>query len=209
MTLVEVIIMENYEYLYSMGNLILAWRNARKEKTLNEDIIEFENNLERNILDLHYELKNRTYSPKPLTTFVLRDPKTRVISKSHFRDRVVHHALILVIRKDFEKTFIYDSCANQIDKGNLFAVKRFIKFSRKVSKNFTCPCFFLKADIKHYFQEVNHEILINIIKRKINDENIIWLIQQILNNHCAGGGRTTRRYALRELYLSILCECLS
>ena len=97
-----------YEYLYSMGNLTIAWRNAKKGKTLNDNIIGFERNLEKNLLALHYELKNKTYKPKPLTTFVLRDPKTRVISKSAFRDRVVHHALINVIGMIFEKAFIYD-----------------------------------------------------------------------------------------------------
>jgi len=171
-----------YEYLYSMGNLTLAWRKARKGKIKNKDVVEFEKNLEKNLLDLHYELKNKAYKPELLTTFVLRDPKTRVISKSDFRDRVVHHALILTIGKYFENQFIYDSCANQIGKGNLFAIQRFRKFSRKVSRNFTSPTFCLKADIRHYFQKVNHEVLINIISRKIRDENVLWLIGRILNN---------------------------
>lgn len=42
--------------------------------------------------------------------------------------------------------------------------------------------YILKADIKHYFQKVNHNILINIIKRKIKDEKVIWLIKKILEN---------------------------
>jgi len=49
----------------------------------------------------------------------------------------------------------------------------------------------LKADIKHYFQEVNHGILLKIMKRKINDARVIWLIEQILNNCSSkrdGGG---------------------
>src|SRR3989344_2823889 len=45
----------------------------------------------------------------------------------------------------------------------------------------------LKADIKHYFQEVNHNILINIINKKINDEKVIWLIKRILKNISIGG----------------------
>jgi hypothetical protein len=43
----------------------------------------------------------------------------------------------------------------------------------------------LKADIKHYFQTVYHEILIRIIKRKIRDEKVIWLIRKILKNNPA------------------------
>jgi len=174
-----------------MGNLTFAWRKARKEKTSHDDIIEFENNLEKNLLALYYELKNKTYKPKPLTNFVLRDPKTRLISKSDFRDRVVHHTLLLVIGNIFQKQFIYDSCANQISKGTLFALKRFDYFKRKVTNNFKQPAFCLKADVKHYFQEVSHEILISILSRRIKDEEILWLIKQILsNNVIRSGGRT-------------------
>jgi retron-type reverse transcriptase len=112
----------------------------------------------------------------------LTDPKTRKISKSAFRDRIVHHALVKVIEPIFDKSFIYDSCANRKVKGNLFAIKRFELFKRKVTNNLKSEAFCLKADIKHYFQEVNHEALINLIRRKINDKKIIWLIKQILYN---------------------------
>ena len=180
-----------------MENLILAWRKARKGKTLHKDVVEFEKHLIENLLALHYELKNKTYKLRPLTTFVLRDPKTRVISKSDFRDRVVHHAIILVISRMFEREFIYDSCANQIGKGNLFALSRFNLFSRKITKNLTRNAFCLKADIRHYFKEVDHEILLKIIRRKIADEKVIWLIRRILSNTVqSGGGADARRVCL-------------
>ncbi len=172
-----------YNYLCSMGNLMIAWRKARKGKSGSFDIIDFEADLIRNLLSLHYELKNKTYKPKPLRTFVLRDPKTRVISKSDFRDRIVHHALINCIKHIFENTFIYDSCANQLNKGTLFALKRFQKFMRKVSDPISQRGFCLKADIRHYFQEVDHEILLNIIRKRLDDCDVIWLIQQILSNN--------------------------
>lgn len=181
-----------YPRVYSLDNLLLAWRRARKRKTKRRDIIEFEENLEKNLLDLYNELKLMTYSPRKLQTFTLRDPKTRKISKSDFRDRVIHHALINIIGITFEKRFIYDSCAGIKDKGTLFALKRFEEFKRRVcrncnniknkfnDKNFVRGyCF--KADIKHYFQEVNHNILIDIIRKRIKDENVMWLIKQILN----------------------------
>ena len=171
-----------YPEIFNMSNLILAWRKARKGKTKKHYVKEFEENLIKNLLELSEELKNQTYKPKPLKTFILRDPKTRKISKSDFRDRIIHHALVRVIEPIFDKTFIYDSCANRIGKGNLFALKRFHKFMRKVTINRSRKAFCFKADIKHYFQEVDHDILIHIIKRKISDEKVIWLINQILDN---------------------------
>lgn len=41
----------------------------------------------------------------------------------------------------------------------------------------------LKADIRHYFETVDHEILLKLIRRKIKDEKVIWLIETILKNH--------------------------
>ena len=176
-----------YSQIYDRDNLVFALLKARKGKTKKDYILEFEANLINNLLKLQKELKDKIYKPKPLVTFILRDPKTRVISKSDFRDRIVHHALVRIIEPIFDKTFIYDSCANRIGKGNLFALKRFELFKRKVTKNNNKIAFCLKSDIKHYFQEVNHSILISIISRKIEDKKIIGLIKKILSNTCSGG----------------------
>lgn len=180
-----------YEEIYSLYNLYLAYKKARKGKTKKLYVIEFETNLFENLLNLYHELKYEIYSPKPLKTFILRDPKTRKISKSDFRDRIIHHALIRIIDPIFDKIFIYDCSANRKGKGTLFAIKRFHKFIKKVSRNGKTKGWFnnnqisgycFKADIKHYFQEVNHNVLLETIKRKISDEKTISLIKKILEN---------------------------
>ncbi len=174
--------MKTYKNLYDkiirLDNLFLAWRKARKGKTKKGYVIKFEKDLITNLLKLHEELKAQTYSSKPLQNFILRDPKTRKISKSDFRDRIVHHALIRIIEPIFDKIFIHDSCANRKWKGTLFALDRFTQFQRKVTNNLSREGYCLKADIKHYFQEVYHKILLEIISRKIKDEKVLWLIKQ-------------------------------
>src|SRR3989338_3361045 len=139
--------------------------------TLKPYVIEFEHHLKLNLVRLRNELLLHTYKPRPLETFIIRDPKTRKISKSDFRDRVVHHALCNVIEPLFEKKFIFDNYANRISKGAFKAIERFDYFKRKVSKNNTKVAYILKADIKHYFDTVDHAILMSIIKRSIKDEN--------------------------------------
>lgn len=171
---------EIYSKVISLRNLILAWKKARKSKTKKHYVIEFENNLRSNLKLIHYELKHQYYKPKPLVNFVLRDPKTRKISKSDFRDRIVHHALISVIEPIFDKMFIYDNCANRKRKGSTFALKRFDFFKGKVTNNLSVEAYCLKADIKHYFQEIDQKILLEIIKRKITDEKALWLIERIV-----------------------------
>ena len=196
-----------YQNLCSYENLLSAYLKARKGKTKRQYVIEFERGLLNNIKQLRTELLLHFYQPEYLKTFILRDPKTRKISKSVFGDRVIHHALINLLEPIFDKTFIYDSCANRKGKGNLFALNRFDRFKRKVSGNgliirntFNDNNFVrgycLKADIKHYFQEVNHNILINIIKRKIKDEKVIWLVKKIIKNIPAGEGAKQRKECL-------------
>jgi len=176
--------MKTYNNLYgeiiSLKNLVSAYKKAKKHKTKKIYVLEFEKNLGKNLRKLHYELQTQIYSPKPLQNFILRDPKTRKISKSDFRDRIVHHALVRIIEPIFDKGFIYDSCANRIGKGNLFAIGRFDKFKRKVTNNLTSGAYCLKADIKHYFEEVNHDILFGVLSRKIKDEKVLLLIKKII-----------------------------
>jgi RNA-directed DNA polymerase len=171
-----------YNQISSYENLLLAFKKAAKHKSKKEYVIKFRKDLRENIQKLRIELLFHSYNPRPLKTFIIRDPKTRKISKSEFKDRIVHHAICNILEPLFNKIFIYDSYANRKNKGTLKALQRFDYFRKKVSKNNTKNVFILKADIKHYFEEVNHKILINLIKRKIKCSKTLWLIKKILEN---------------------------
>lgn len=193
-----------YHQLCSFENLFFAYKRARKRKTQKPYVFEFEKDLISNLLQLRFELLTNTYKPKSLRKFIIKDPKTRTIHSSAFRDRIVHHALCNIIEPVFDKTFIYDSYANRKGKGVLKAIKRFDYFKKKVNNNNAINAFVLKADIKHYFETVDHKILMGIIKNKVNDGKVLQLIKTILVNY-SGGGARAKRYALRKLNVPILC----
>lgn len=113
-----------YEQLWHLKNLYRAYRKARKGKRAMWYVHEFEGNLHQNILQLQKELRTTTYQPQPMKRFVIRDPKTRLISAAAFRDRVVHHALCSILEPIFDKTFISDSYANRKGKGTHAALRR-------------------------------------------------------------------------------------
>ena len=81
-----------FDQICSYDNIFFAYEKARKRKTQKPYILEFGKNLTGNLAQLQQELISGTYKPSPLKTFILRDPKTRKISKFDFRDRIVHHA---------------------------------------------------------------------------------------------------------------------
>lgn len=183
---ISLIHMKTYKNLWtelcSQDNLFLAYRKARKHKTKKQYVVDFEKNLLGNLALLRRDLLSGAYAPKPLVHFIIHEPKTRRISKSDFRDRIVHHALCHIIEPIFEKSFICDSFANRIGKGTLNAIKRFDYFKRKASKNNASSCYALKADIKKYFDTVSHAILLKIIGTRICDKNVLLLAQKIIEN---------------------------
>ncbi len=181
-----------YEKLYSTNNLNLAFRKARKGKSKRDYVVDFEKDLEKSIGLLQRDLKSKKYIPTKLKKFIIRDPKTRTIHASIFKDRVVHHAIVNILQPIYEKRFIYDSFASRKLKGTHEAVKRFESFVRKVSSNGreienpfnnnSIRGYVLKADIKHYFATIDYGVLINILRKKIKDEDFIRLIKKVLNN---------------------------
>ena len=96
---------------------------------------------------------------------------------------MVHHAICNIIEPVFDERFIHDSFANRVMKGTLNAIKRFDIFKRKASQNNTIRCYVLKADIKSYFETLNHRILLEILGKRIKEERFMWLIRKIISNH--------------------------
>ncbi len=184
---------KDHKELCSIENLYLAFEKASKGKSNKLYVLKFEENLDEELKNLQIELELQTYKPHALTRFVVRDPKTRTIHSSHFRDRVVYHALVNIIEPIFEKIFIYDSYASRINKGTHNAVKRFEEFQRKISNNGrlvknnksnnNVMGYIFKADVRKYFDTVDHKIMLELLQRKIKDEKVIWLIEQILSNY--------------------------
>jgi RNA-directed DNA polymerase len=202
--LLEAFFMKTYKNLYhnlcSFENLRDAYEKARKHKTASPAVLKFDAHWRLQLYLLRKQLQMKVYAPKPLQVFILRDPKSRKICVSDFRDRVVHHALVNILQPIFEPRFIHDSYATRVGKGTSVALQRFDSFLRKVTKNGKRMSkarnandvigYALKADIKHYFETVDHNILLQLISKRIKDDDILWLTQVILNHyHAKEGGK--------------------
>lgn len=61
------------------------------------------------LITLYEELRTRTYRPSSSICFIIRDPKTREVFVSSFRDRVVHHLYYNYVAAFCDRHFIYDS----------------------------------------------------------------------------------------------------
>lgn len=178
----RILFTNNYQYIISVDNLLDAWKEFLKGKRGRKDVQEFELNLMENILLLHHDLINKNYQHSDYYAFNISDPKPRNIHKASVRDRLLHHALYRVLYPFFDKTFIADSYSCRRDKGMHKALNRFKLFAYQASKNHTRTVWVLKCDIKKFFASINQVILLDILNRYIHDNDIRWLISQIVSS---------------------------
>ena len=141
-------------------NLLQAVRQAQQGKRYRPSVLAFNYNLEGELLRLQTELRQKTYTPGGYKTFVIRDPKSRLISAAPYRDRVVHHALCNIIIPLIERTFIHDTYANRTGYGTHRALTRFTGFARTSR-------YVLQCDIRKYFPSIDLTILKEMLRRKI------------------------------------------
>jgi len=175
-------LVHKFEDLISIDNLLLAWQEFVKGKKNRKDVQIFSFNLMYNILELHYDLKNKTYRHGGYQAFKILDPKPRDIHKASVRDRLVHHAIYRILYPFFDRTFVSDSFSCRLNKGTHKALNRFRSFNYIVSKNNTESCWVFKCDIKKFFASINQEILIDILKQYISDKDTIWLLEEIIRS---------------------------
>ena len=171
-----------FKRIISLENLFCAWDEFKKDKRKKKDVMRFEWRLEENIFRLHYELRHKHYRHEPYTSFYITDPKVRHIHKATVRDRILHHAMFAVLNPLFEPSFIPHSFSCQIGKGMHRGVNVLERMLRQESHNHTKPCFALKCDIQKFFGSVDHDILFSILVRRIQDDDALWLIKEIIGS---------------------------
>lgn len=171
-----------YNLIISPENLFRAWKRFRADKGQKKDVRRFEWRLEQNIFTLHHELASKTYKHGPYTSFFITDPKQRHIHKAAVRDRMLHHAIVQVITPFFEQSFIYHSFSCRIGKGTHKGFAAVETMTRRVSENYTKPCFALKCDIEKFFDSVDHFVLLETLRRRIKDRDVMWLLTEIVES---------------------------
>ena len=162
-----------FERIIALENLFQAAHKAQQRKRARPDVARFNLRLESELLKLQNALSHSTWTPAGYRQFWVREPKPRLISAAPYRDRVAHHALCNVIEPLFEPTFIHDSYACRVGKGIHRALNRCTECARRYR-------YVLKADIRRFFPSIDHAILLAQIGRRIKDNRVITMIEQIL-----------------------------
>ena len=175
--------MTDYEKIYDFQNLYKAHTVARRSKRNNREVIEFEMNLAENLTMISDRLKNGTYEISGYYSFMVHDPKDRIINALHYCDRVVQHCICdEALAPVLDKRLIYDNAACRIGKGTHFAIKRLSGFLSDFYKENGTDGYFLKCDIRKFFDNINHEVLKRKLKKAFPEEKVFSLLCQIIDS---------------------------
>ncbi|MFV0424396.1 MAG: reverse transcriptase domain-containing protein [Bacilli bacterium] len=170
-----------YEKIYDFEMLLMAFDKAKLGRRYQNDVMQFNYNLEENLIDLQNHLIHKSYEVGKYHEFFVYDPKKRLIMSLPFKDRVLQWAIYMVLNPIFSKGYINDSHGCIKGKGIHSAVQRLKYWLRIVNKDKE-KYYYLKLDISKYYYRIDHEILLNIIKRKIDDDDLICLLEKIIKS---------------------------
>lgn len=196
-----------YHKITDYDNLLLAFQKSRKGKGWQNTIAYFEKNLDENLLSIQKMLVEKTYKTSPYMKMIIHEPKKRTIYKLPFYpDRIIHHALMNVIEPIWDSLFIDTSYACRKGKGLHGGSRKVMDYIRK-NKGGYC----LKMDISKFYPSVDHDILFDIVKRKIKCKDTLWLFKQIIYSIDGGKNVPIGNYTsqwLGNLYLNELDQYL-
>lgn len=169
-----------YNAIISRDNIEIAINNAMKGKHHYKEVIRIKANPQKYIDDLHTLLCNDLFKNSEYITFK-KDTgvKIREIYKLPFYpDRVVHHCIVQVLMPIWMKILIRDTYSTIPNRGIHDGLKR-IKTALKDQQN---TIYTLKFDIKKYYPSVNHDVLLTILSKKIKDERVMNLLNEIIRS---------------------------
>lgn len=178
-----------YSRIYDFNNLYKAYVASKQGKRWKNATARFEINALAELKKLQRELENEIYKLGPYNVFRIFEPKIRVIKSIQFKHKVVQRSLCNnVLEPVFEKTFIFDSYACRKGKGTHAGLDRTSEFFRRHYRKHGLEGWVLKCDIEKYFDSINHRILKRIIRKHIQDERVLKLLDDIIDSTPGGKG---------------------
>ena len=165
-----------FERIVDYNNIRLAFLKAIRGKRSSPHSVNFCQALDKNLSLLKNKLLTLNCDWGGYKSFLITDPKLRTISTAPFEQRVMHHAVMNILEPVLERPLICHSYACRKGKGTHAA----ILYAFEQCK--TRP-YFLKLDIRKYFDSIDHEILKTQLRRLIKDIRVTALLDGIIDSY--------------------------
>ena len=186
---------ELWSKIVHWDNFLHAAHLAAKGKRYRDTTLGFFSRLDHNISRLIADVENERLDVGSYDCFVVYDPKRRVIHAPSFRDRVLHHAILNFCEPAFEKRMIFHSYACRQGKGQHAAVAQAVKLASQYP-------YFLKMDIRRFFDSIDHKIVKEQIRRQFREPKLRQLFDGIVDSYQTKAGKGLPIGALTSQFLA-------
>jgi len=177
-------------HLLNKEMLEKSHRSLIREKATGVDGIgkeDYEENLQENLEDLVGRLKRMAYRPQPVKRVYIPKAgtnKKRPLGIPAYEDKIVQHALNQILSSIYETDFLDCSCGFRPQRGCHDALQLLEKILVTKRANYI-----VDADIKGFFDNVDHEWMMKFIGHRVVDPSIHRLIRRILKSGCMEQGK--------------------
>jgi retron-type reverse transcriptase len=171
-----------FEQITDVDNLRMAFYKAQLGKSSKQDVILFRNSLDANLLNIMSGLDNGNYRFGRYRYFTIYDPKKRIICAASFPERVIHHAIMNICAVDFENHQIPYSYACRKNRGTFSAIEQASCYQRKYE-------WYLKLDVRKYFDSITHDILFEKLQRIYKDKSLLDVFWKIIDSYHVEKGK--------------------
>ena len=143
-------------------------------------IRKFEDFYSINLSKVKKIINDKSYVPGRYNIFLIKEPKYRVIMSQNISDKLINHVIAdKILLPVLDNSLINTNVATRIGKGTHFGIRYLKKYLNKLKGN---TVYALKFDISKYFYNINHEILFNLLKKKIKDKDSLDVIWKIIKS---------------------------
>lgn len=169
-----------YSQIISIENLRLADEKARRGKQNAYGVRVHDRNREANIIRLHESLLTKTYHTSEYDIFKINEPKERVIYRlPYYPDRIVHHAIMNVLEPIWVRTLTHNTFSCIKGRG----IEGCARYTEKLIRKYEGQSLYcLKIDIRKFYPSIKHPVLKRIVRKKIKDRDLLWLLDEIIDS---------------------------
>lgn len=175
--------MKRKNYLVPTFNLQRMMKIYKKQVSANtknkRKIYKFEEFYTVNITNVFNLLNSKEYEIGEYNIFLIKDPKYRIIMSQKMNDKIINHVMADVLIKVLDSSLIDTNVATRKNRGTHFGIKYLKKYLNELKKE---SIYALKFDISKYFYNIDHEVLKNMLRKKIKDKRYLEILFKIIDS---------------------------
>lgn len=173
----------DFKKITDFGNLYQAYKKSKSGKGFSKSSQRFQVTALDGIHQIKRRLETKAYDVSKYNEYTIYEPKERIIKAGSFVDKIVQHSLCdNVFIPILKKEFIQTNYAGQENKGTLFGLDCLKAQMYLAYQKYGYDCWIVKADISKFFYNIDHNVLKDIVRYFVEDNDVYWLCEKFIDS---------------------------